>query len=66
MLEGEGLTLENLELDGALIPRAAEGARVSVRGLKVSNDGWVMVPLTQDSSKVSEEDRWAKRYRRHY
>ena len=37
MLEGEGLTLEKLELDGALILRAAEGARVSVRGLKVSN-----------------------------
>ena len=57
MLEGEGLTLEKLELDGALILRAAEGARVSVRGLKVSNEGWVMVPLPPDSSKVSEEDR---------
>ena len=66
VLEGEGLALEKLELDGALILRAAEGARVSVRGLKVSNDGWVMVPLPQDSSKVSEEDRWARRYCRRY
>lgn len=57
VLEGEGLHLEGLELDGALVIKAAPGARVSVRGLKVSNEGWVMVPLPEDLSQVSEEDR---------
>ncbi|CAN0327445.1 unnamed protein product, partial [Hapterophycus canaliculatus] len=57
VLAGEGLHLEGLELDGALVISAAPGARVSVRGLKVSNAGWEMVPLPDDLSKVSEEDR---------
>ena len=57
VLEGEGLHLEGLELDGALVIKAAPGARVSVRGLKVSNEGWVMVPLPEDLSQVVEEDR---------
>lgn len=57
MLGGEGLHLEGLELDGALVITAAPGARVSVRGLKVSNAGWVMVPLPGDLSQVAEEDR---------
>lgn len=58
VLEGEGLVLETLELDGALSLKAGEGARVTVRGLKVSNDGWEMVPLPVDASHVQEEDRY--------
>lgn len=57
VLEGEGLHLEGLELDGALVIKAGPGARVSVRGLKVSNEGWAMVPLPEDLSLVAEEDR---------
>lgn len=57
MLEGEGLVLETLDLDGALVIKAVPGARVSVRGLKLSNDGWVMVPLPEDASRIMEEDR---------
>lgn len=59
LLSGEGLEIESLELDGALVIKAGEGARVSVRGLKVSNRGWGMMPLPQDPSQVTEEDRWA-------
>eukprot|EP00752_Nemacystus_decipiens_P003634 g3349.t1 len=57
VLEGEGLHLEDLELDGALVIKAAPGVTVSVRGLKVANEGWVMVPLPEDLSQVVEEDR---------
>ncbi|CAM9307727.1 unnamed protein product [Pylaiella littoralis] len=57
VLEGEGLHLEGLELDGALVIKAAPGARVTVRGLKVSNEGWAMVPLPEDLSQIIEEDR---------
>lgn len=57
MLEGAGLVLETLELDGALTIKAADGVRLSVRGLKVSNEGWEMVPLPEDLSQVLEEDR---------
>lgn len=57
LLEGEDLILETLDLDGALTIKAAPGARVSVRGLKVFNDGWVMVPLPKDVSQIDEEDR---------
>lgn len=58
MLDGEGLVLESLELDGALLLKAGAGARVTVRGLNVSNDGWEMVPLPVDASHVREEDRY--------
>lgn len=58
VLEGEGLKLESLKLDGALVIKACEGARVLVRGLEVCNEGWEMVPLPQDGSEVLEEDRW--------
>lgn len=58
VLEGEGVTLESLDLDGTLIIRAGEGVQLLVRDLKVSNEGWAMVPLPDDASGVSEEDRW--------
>ncbi|CAN0065898.1 unnamed protein product [Sphacelaria rigidula] len=57
ILEGEELYLESVELDGALSLKAGAGARVTVRGLKVSNDGWAMIPLPEDTSQVTEEDR---------
>lgn len=49
--------MEALDLDGALVIKAVAGARVSVRGLKLSNDGWVMVPLPENASHILEEDR---------
>lgn len=57
VLEGEGLHLEELELDGALVIEVAPQATATVRGLKVSNEGWAMVPLPDDLSQVKEEDR---------
>lgn len=40
VIEGDDVTLEDLTLDGALTIRAVPGARVTIAGLKVHNDGW--------------------------
>ena len=49
VLEGEQICLENVEIaDGAaLVIHACAGARVTVKGLKVANDGFQMVRLTE-------------------
>ena len=44
VIEGEDIVLEELELDGALVVRAVEGAVVRAKGLRVSNAGWAFVP----------------------
>jgi UDP-sugar pyrophosphorylase len=39
VVEGAGVKLESLELDGALTIRACPGANVTVKGLNVKNAG---------------------------
>jgi len=46
VVEGEGVVLEDLELDGALVVKACAGAKVTVKGLKVSNKGWTYKPAS--------------------
>jgi UDP-sugar pyrophosphorylase len=46
VVEGEGVVLEDLELDGALVVKACAGAKVTVKGLKVSNKGWTYLPAS--------------------
>lgn len=45
VLSGPGVTIEALDLDGALVIAAVDGARVTVRRLRVANAGWPLVPL---------------------
>lgn len=54
VLEGESLTVKNLDLDGALVIRAAHGCEVEVDGLVVRNKGWekVEVPEGADVPEV--------------
>ena len=40
IVEGAGVKIESLELDGALVIKACPGAFVTVKNLKVSNKGW--------------------------
>jgi UDP-sugar pyrophosphorylase len=40
IVEGSGVNLKNVEVDGTLIIKACEGAKVTVDGLKVKNKGW--------------------------
>ena len=55
-LDGE-IAISHLELDGALTIRAVPGARVTVRQLRVVNDGQALRELTSDelgSAQISE------------
>ena len=54
VLEGESLTVKNLDLDGALVIRAGHGCEVEVDGLVVRNKGWekVEVPEGADVPEV--------------
>merc|ERR1712127_137545 len=47
VLEGEGLTIKNLDLDGALVIRTGPGCEVEVDGLVVKNKGWEKVELKE-------------------
>ena len=55
-LDGE-IAISHLELDGALTIRAVPGARVTVRQLRIVNDGQALRELTSDeldSAQISE------------
>jgi len=56
VLEGEELVVKNLDLDGALVIRAAQGCDVTVDGLKVQNEGWefVKIPSTANLDDIPE------------
>ncbi|KAL3797074.1 hypothetical protein ACHAW5_007575 [Stephanodiscus triporus] len=43
VLSGDGLVIESLNLDGALVIECEEGASGVIRNLSVKNDGWVKV-----------------------
>jgi hypothetical protein len=47
MIEGSGVVFESLKLEGSLIIRAVEGAKVTVRGLAVANKGWTFEELKE-------------------
>jgi UDP-sugar pyrophosphorylase len=50
VLDGKDITLENVEIaaGSALIIKAVDGAKVTVKDLKVENDGFKLVPLSED------------------
>lgn len=49
ILDGKDISLENVEItDGsALVIKASNGAKVTASGLKIENDGFAIVPLTE-------------------
>jgi UDP-sugar pyrophosphorylase len=42
VLDGNGIRILNMDLDGALVIKACDGAEVTVDGLTVENKGWVL------------------------
>ena len=67
VVRGPGVTIESLELDGALIIDVDRGEEAIVRDLQVTNDGWVFVPVSKhDDEKIAmrgfELDRKDARY----
>ena len=57
VLDGAGIELHDLELDGGLVVRACAGATVRVDGLRVQNDGDALVELAADDTGASAEER---------
>lgn len=52
VLSGDGLVVESLNLDGALVVECEEGATGVIRNLSVKNKGWEKVADTSSSSEV--------------
>ena len=52
VIEGDGVIVESLDLDGALVIKCEKGATGVVRDLVVKNKGWKKVA---DTSSASEE-----------
>ena len=48
VLDGAGIRVKRLSLDGALVVRACEGAFVELTSVEVENGGWQFVPLLAD------------------
>ncbi|NOU35720.1 MAG: hypothetical protein HOO88_02960 [Kiritimatiellaceae bacterium] len=55
VLDGKNITLENVEITAgsALVIKACDGAKVTVKNLKVENGGFELVPLTADEQNSS-------------
>ena len=60
LVEGSGVTIKSLDLDGTLVIRAVEGANVVVDGLVVKNDGWTYQQLTEAELQDAELDERLK------
>jgi UDP-sugar pyrophosphorylase len=45
VLQGPGVVVHSLALDGALVVRAVPGAHVTIKRLAVRNVGWALTPL---------------------
>jgi UDP-sugar pyrophosphorylase len=52
VLSGDGLVIESLDLDGALVVECEEGASGVIRNLSVKNNGWVKVPNDASEDEV--------------
>jgi len=58
IVEGSGITIKSLDLDGTLILRAPEGVSATVDGLSCKNAGWEYVRLTEEElASDSVDDR---------
>lgn len=62
VLDGKDITLENVNIatGAALVVKACEGARVTVKNLSVENDGFEVVRLTADEMASAETPEYLK------
>ena len=51
ILDGDNITIGNLDLDGTLIIKACKGAHVYVNNLQVHNNGWDMSAVREHQKK---------------
>ncbi len=58
VLQGAGITVRGLDLDGALVVRAGRGVKVALKRLAVRNKGWEWRRLVEgEATEASEEER---------
>eukprot|EP00899_Mesostigma_viride_P007455 jgi/Mesvir1/16710/Mv15101-RA.1 len=57
VIDGPGITIDSLEVEGTLVIRAVPGANVKVSGLKVKNAGWHLEAVNKDDEKFAEDLR---------
>mmetsp|Transcript_17032 Transcript_17032/g.40134 ORF Transcript_17032/g.40134 Transcript_17032/m.40134 type:complete len:712 (+) Transcript_17032:92-2227(+) len=50
VLDGHHLKIDGLSLDGALVIRSGDDTHVTVKNLKIQNDGWTYTELPDDAS----------------
>jgi len=56
VVDGADVTIDSLDVDGALVIKAAPGAKVHIKAAKAHNAGWALVPLGADE-KVPDSIR---------
>ena len=56
VIEGDNIAINGLSLNGALVIRATNGAKVTIKDFHVENKGWEWKPLEENSTAASEEE----------
>ena len=57
MLDGPNIVIKSLDLKGALVINAVDGAEVVVENVVVENEGWVFEPVAFDDENYEEKYR---------
>ncbi|KAL3695224.1 hypothetical protein R1sor_009300 [Riccia sorocarpa] len=57
VIDGKDVSIDDLVVDGSLLLRALVGSKVNIQSLRVSNDGWKMIPVDWTDNSVQEEIR---------
>jgi len=60
VIGGKNVYLEDVDIDGSLIINVVAGATLKVKGLKVQNEGWEFVQLTQEEMVSPDTPEYLK------
>jgi hypothetical protein len=55
VVNGAGVTIKSLDVDGALVIDAAPGVELVIEGLTVKNKGLSFVPLSEEETATADE-----------
>lgn len=50
VLDGNGISIKDMDLDGALMIKVCDGAEVTIEGLVVQNKGWELVEIPEGAA----------------
>lgn len=57
VVDGVDVVFQDVNVDGALVVKTAPEAKVTLSGLKVENEGWVLDPIDSEDTSIPEETR---------